>query len=905
MRCNALFLASFILWAAACGSSQQSTVSPPTPDKSYQFVGDSCDTGSHIFSGTDKHEVLLEYCRTLLNDLLNNSCASEERDLKFQEDCSAVSSELVSEKPEEKPATPIENDKAPKTFYGILSPDDELDYQDIPQSTHEFQVSVTYLDIIKLDDYTFRAEENLQGSAGNIFVALRECGFFLAGPHCREGQVSEKLWDQLVRINEKTFYYIASEYSDYPFPMAYFFELDAKNNYTPTGSLYLYSIHDKNRAHSPAQIILEQTGTAIGKAQFLSMSLESKWQTLQISEVSQEILASSNWLIDQKDFVTESFFQEISPKILKSLRSKKNFISDARSGRSIFHYLRTLQRLMPEDQFKNYLHELTFGMAKDLFTLQSAIMLISEGETLEENIDLATLALQTKDKDTFLRALDALTKIEGFSLEDSELNILINSLTHKDFEIAKQAYNALLVFGINKTHLPALEERIKGKVPSYGAEFILSLLASIKDISALEKLISYMSHTEENVRLVAYAIIENMTFTNEVLPFLKKQLTSTFPETRIAAARALAKMNTFEAMKMIIENVSDPLALNRTTLLQIVGSYTYSDIYITVLQNQFKSPYLDVRMKMFELILQIGTKAAYQAVIKNLSDPDPVFRGMMIAVIEKMTFTADFIPVLVTGFYSSYVDVKQAVTRILIAIPGREATVAIIRNLSQSDPGVRASLIAELTKRNIDDSFLLDLKTLFYSYYDEVKQWAFDTIIAMNTEKSILLLIDSMSNSTESIRIKIINYLNSIAMKESYLSNLKWSFSSAYYVDVRKAIALLIDKVPSTQATIILINIMDAYESLVRETVLSLLENRTMSADCIPALKSQITDYYADVRMMAIKLLAKIPSQEALTALKNQLKIERDNTVKIVLNKAIADLEVLLGIKTFNVVTTL
>lgn len=74
---------SILLTFISCGKQQEDTlIKPAEPEKyTYSFFGDGCQTGDHEYYYLD------DACEALLNDEINNYCATEKREKLYNASC--------------------------------------------------------------------------------------------------------------------------------------------------------------------------------------------------------------------------------------------------------------------------------------------------------------------------------------------------------------------------------------------------------------------------------------------------------------------------------------------------------------------------------------------------------------------------------------------------------------------------------------------------------------------------------------------------------------------------------------------------------------------------------------------------------------------------------------------------
>jgi HEAT repeat protein len=191
-----------------------------------------------------------------------------------------------------------------------------------------------------------------------------------------------------------------------------------------------------------------------------------------------------------------------------------------------------------------------------------------------------------------------------------------------------------------------------------------------------------------------------------------------------------------------------------------------------------------------------------------------------------------------------------------------------------------------LNQKKLDDSRSDDLKQQMKSTNWEVRRESALLLGKIGSDKATLVLIGNLDDSDADVRTAIVSILSKTTIKDSFIQPLSDMYKATDW-EVRRNVSTLLAKNTSGAATKSLIAHMGDADSDVQAAINSALENRTLAGDMVDDLKTQFSNNDWGIRQEVAKLLGKIKTKESLAALEAQLAKETDSDVKTQLEKSI------------------
>lgn len=231
---------------------------------------------------------------------------------------------------------------------------------------------------------------------------------------------------------------------------------------------------------------------------------------------------------------------------------------------------------------------------------------------------------------------------------------------------------------------------------------------------------------------------------------------------------------------------------------------------------------------------------------------------------------------------------NQNAIALLSNIPSRDATLELIQLMISGNYSDREAAQAALLKSDVmrDPSYLPALKNNMSSSHDSVRGHVIEIVKAYNTHEAILFLVENLSDSNYSTREKAEDALDGKVISDDLNGALSKQMASDRE-DVRSRAVRALKRNPSEAATVMMIEFMDDADYSVRQTLIESIKDRLLKPDFVNALKKQFRSNRQMTRQGVAEILGQIKSVLAVQALKDQLAVETDYSVKRAIEEAL------------------
>jgi HEAT repeat protein len=280
------------------------------------------------------------------------------------------------------------------------------------------------------------------------------------------------------------------------------------------------------------------------------------------------------------------------------------------------------------------------------------------------------------------------------------------------------------------------------------------------------------------------------------------------------------------------------------------------------------------------------TTAEENQLLQKIDDSDSDVRAEAIKAAAKISVTDAHLPTAISLSTAKNWEVRVEAAKLLGRINTPQATHSLIGMMDDSDSDVRNQANSLLNQKKLDDSRSDDLKQQMKSTNWEVRRESALLLGKIGSDKATLVLIGNLDDSDADVRTAIVSILSKTTIKDSFIQPLSDMYKATDW-EVRRNVSTLLAKNTSGAATKSLIAHMGDADSDVQAAINSALENRTLAGDMVDDLKTQFSNNDWGIRQEVAKLLGKIKTKESLAALEAQLAKETDSDVKTQLEKSI------------------
>lgn len=274
-------------------------------------------------------------------------------------------------------------------------------------------------------------------------------------------------------------------------------------------------------------------------------------------------------------------------------------------------------------------------------------------------------------------------------------------------------------------------------------------------------------------------------------------------------------------------------------------------------------------------------------IIAKMDDSDEDVRKEAVNAANTFSLTSAHLSSLSQLLKSNNWDVRRNATRLLAKISDGKATSKVIAQMNDSDEDVRKEAFDQLNKQQLGSDMVPSLTSNLSSNNWAVRRDSIKLLGKISGDESTIALIKQMGDTDEDVRAQVGTELGRKKLSEKMINPLVEKFSSNNWA-VRKNSAHFIGTISGTQASVALINQMNDSDEDVRKEIMDQLQKRSLSDETVPTLKTNFSSNNWTVRRDIAKLLGKIKGQKSLAALLDQLQVETDSDVKQQISTSIA-----------------
>lgn len=241
--------------------------------------------------------------------------------------------------------------------------------------------------------------------------------------------------------------------------------------------------------------------------------------------------------------------------------------------------------------------------------------------------------LQSENYDTRLAALEMLARIPG---EEAGSAVLGQLESEASEYVRKQAYNSFKQRGVKPEDVPALSKLLS--INTYDVrEFAANQLNEIAGDRATVVLIKAMNDSSEYIRGVINKLLQKRPMPASALPDLKKNLRSDNYDVRENSAVLISKIETREALHILIGSLNDPSEYVRAQNYKLVSAKQLSAEEVPVLSPLLNNDNYDVRERAANLLGKIKDPSSLKALEERLKiEPSDYIKGVIRKAIEKV-----------------------------------------------------------------------------------------------------------------------------------------------------------------------------------------------------------------------------------------------------------------------------
>jgi HEAT repeat protein len=274
------------------------------------------------------------------------------------------------------------------------------------------------------------------------------------------------------------------------------------------------------------------------------------------------------------------------------------------------------------------------------------------------------------------------------------------------------------------------------------------------------------------------------------------------------------------------------------------------------------------------------------AVLARIADSDADVRTAAIQAAAKMQLDEQNLSTLEDLQKSGSWDARKQATALLGGIDSPAATADLIARMADSDNEVRNEVMKQLANKPLSAKNVPDLAKQQSSSSWTVRKSAAQLLGKIKDATATKELIAHMDDSDDDVRSEVMRQLSSRALSALSIPDLAKKFSSTSY-SVRRNVAVLLGSIDDAAATKELIAHIDDADDDVRNAVDGQLEDGQLTAAMVAPLKGKFNSNAWSVRAEVAKLLGRIKSSDARSALRERLKVEKDSDVKDAIQEAL------------------
>lgn len=226
--------------------------------------------------------------------------------------------------------------------------------------------------------------------------------------------------------------------------------------------------------------------------------------------------------------------------------------------------------------------------------------------------------------------------------------------------------------------------------------------------------------------------------------------------------------------------------------------FTLTDSHLPVLEIIAEEGSASARKNAISLISKIDTYAAKTALINKVNDDDFQVRVEALKQLQEKTLTVADLDNLTDALETEHDHARKAIIELIGTIPGEDATIIIVSQLSDKDFQVRVSVIEQMQNRELTSSIITSLiGQLKNNEHNHAREAAAKLLGKSDSQGAIKGLITNMSDKDFQVRVAISDILLNKNLGDSNVLDLSGNFSSDHD-DVRLRVAELLGKIPTT-----------------------------------------------------------------------------------------------------------
>jgi HEAT repeat protein len=515
---------------------------------------------------------------------------------------------------------------------------------------------------------------------------------------------------------------------------------------------------------------------------------------------------------------------------------------------------------------------------------------------------------------------------------EATIPILINALEHENFGVRSKAAEILGTKGAEAA-IPALIETLKDRDANVRYTAIIAL-GNLNAKSAIPNLIDVLTDEGSNVRKKAAQILDEFR-TDLAIPAFIKALTDNDYEVQHIAAQALVNLDNAIAVPALLDaikhqdrgvrgNAASALGNTRNpaAIPALIAALADEEPFVVynAVEWGLKKTDLDeraiaevvnglttenylMRRGAAYAVGMLGVTAAIPTLIGLLDDPNANVRssaakalgllGADLAITELIALLRDRDDkVKLSAIYAlGILRAEVAIPQLILTLKERnlrEIAVSALEEIGSelAIPALLDFLPDEHFDRNVSSaieklaspasipSFIRGLQ----HHNQEVRQYSALMLGSLGNHEAIPALFKALADENKYVRVMAARSLGALSVTDEAISTLIELLKDPDY-RIREKVIEALGSIDSPTVTPILIDCLKDLDGNVRASAVKALEPLA-SAETIPTLSKVLMDddsWY--VQMMAVKVLVKIGTDEAITMIVNSLKNKASDVI--------------------------
>lgn len=682
---NIFLLSIFALSLAACSedsggrkgsSGSNQNVGTSDIKDSYQFVMNGCDTGKHDFASASMEETKKQLCVALQDDQLNNSCAEPLRQDYFTKKCSGYT------------WTPKYKDTNPPTQPPGNPPSD----MDAKVGKVRNSLQYVLVESASVDSSLSGPEKK---SAEQLAQDLTSCGLSYVGPKCLDYYTYASAYGEtLVEVDGKYVFYSELKVKGTGVPIAFIFSVEQVEPTVKTKKLLVSKIMKPRNGQSLSEYLKDESNLSpLVLAQLVEDFQAAAWARVQKPRDIRELYHVSKMLLDVS-VANGNSYQQTKNKLITVFQDSKAVIVQSSDLRYQEAVLSLITSEIPVGA--QSLVEICEGLlnSKSENVQQLAAIIILEAQPNRSDLKpLVIKALNNQRWDIRKKAISALSKTNKTTAEE---NLLLSKLDDQDEDVRKEAQQASASISVSEQHLAVVKQLSVSQNWTTRREAV-KLLSRINSENSIKELIAKMDDQDEDVRKEVVNQLNQKPLGPQHVQFLSQQISSTIWTVRNDAAKLLGKIDSNNAIVVLIISMSDQDEDVRKTIVDQLKKSSLKESHVSLLATKYKSQTWTVRRDVTLLLGKISGLKSTNAMIKQMDDQDEDVRNGIVAQLSSRTLTNDSVLELKNNFSSSTWTVRLAVAKLLGTIKSADSLEALQSQLAkEKDDDVRKQIEASI-----------------------------------------------------------------------------------------------------------------------------------------------------------------------------------------------------------------